>query len=184
VADAFIHLPRNKQPSFGPRAVKGTFVGYDPHSLAYVVKVNKSFYRSGHVKFNEDLSSRQRPSAAQEQAYQQVFNDMDQDATLTQATQTFPTVVRDVPIEYDDGEDFPDDGLTEEIKADGDAIKPTSKVREAVSITASAPASNCSSSCLYETNKIGTAAASQTSYRTHGSVKACKPDKRCAVRCS
>ena len=29
---------------------------------------------------------------------------------------------------------------TEEIKADGDAIKPTSKVREAVSITASAPA--------------------------------------------
>ena len=138
--DAFIHLPRNKQPSFGPRAVKGTFVGYDPHSLAYVVKVNKSFYRSGHVKFNEDLSSRQRPSAAQEQAYQQVFNDMDQDATLTQATQTCPTVVRDVPIEYDDGEDFPDDGLTEEIKADGDAIKPTSKVREAVSITASAPA--------------------------------------------
>ena len=65
---------------------------------------------------------------------------MDQDATLTQATQTTPTVVRDVPIEYDDGEDFPDDGLTEEIKADGDAIKPTSKVREAVSITASAPA--------------------------------------------
>ena len=63
--DAYIHLPRNKQPSFGARAVKGTFVGYDPHSLAYIVKVNKTLFRSGHVKFNEDLSSRQPLTASQ-----------------------------------------------------------------------------------------------------------------------
>ena len=138
--DAFIHLPRNKQPSFGPRAVKGTFVGYDPHSLAYIVKVNKTFYRSGHVKFNEDLSSRQPLTAAQDQAYQQLLDDMDQDAVVAPVTRsTVPPIVRVEPLEYDDSDDFPDDGKTVELKAPGQLIENVVLFREAATQASPAP---------------------------------------------
>jgi hypothetical protein len=55
--DCYVHLPDHDRPSFGPRAVKATFIGYDyPRSLAYIVYYNNKIYRTGHVHFNEDLS--------------------------------------------------------------------------------------------------------------------------------
>jgi hypothetical protein len=54
--DAYMVLPDTKRPSFGLRAVKGIFVGYNhPHSLSYKVLYKGTIYDSGHVYFNEDL---------------------------------------------------------------------------------------------------------------------------------
>jgi hypothetical protein len=54
--DAYMVLPDTKRPSFGLRAVKGIFVGYNhPHSLSYKILYKGTIYDSGHVYFNEDL---------------------------------------------------------------------------------------------------------------------------------
>jgi hypothetical protein len=56
--DAYMVLPDNQRPSFGPRAVKGIFVGYcHPYSLAYKVFYAGKIYNSGHVYFHEDLTT-------------------------------------------------------------------------------------------------------------------------------
>ena len=128
----FTFLATSNQARFGPRAVKGTFVGYDPRSLAHIVKVNKTLFRLGHVKFNEDLSSREPLTASQDQAYQQLLDDLVQNAAVAPVTcSTAPPVVRDEPLAYDNGNDFPDDGTTEELTANG-KVKRIIKVREAV----------------------------------------------------
>ena len=57
---AYMHLPDNEQLTFGPRAVKGIFVGVVENSLAYLIYVpaKRRVYMSGHVTFNEDLSTK------------------------------------------------------------------------------------------------------------------------------
>ena len=57
--DAYMVLPDYQQPTMGLKAVKGIFVGYDrPRSLSYLVYYNNKVCRTGHVHFNEDLSSK------------------------------------------------------------------------------------------------------------------------------
>ena len=57
--DAFMNLPEHQRPAIGLRSVKGIFLGYDrPRSLSYLVFYKNKVYRTGHVYFNEDMSSR------------------------------------------------------------------------------------------------------------------------------
>lgn len=57
--DAYLRIPDIKQPALGLRAVKGTMVGYDdPRSLSYIIFYKGRFYKSHHVQFNEDLSTK------------------------------------------------------------------------------------------------------------------------------
>ena len=58
--DAYAHLPDPKRPSFGVKAVKCIFVGYDSNSLSYIYyhKESLSFHKTGHIRFNEDLSTK------------------------------------------------------------------------------------------------------------------------------
>ena len=57
--DAYLRVPDIKQPALGLRSVKGIFVGYDhPRSLSYIVFHKGRFYKSHHVSFNEDLSTK------------------------------------------------------------------------------------------------------------------------------
>ena len=56
---AYLRVPDNKQPALGLRAVKGTMIGYDhPRSLSYLIYYKGKIYKSHHVTFNEDLSTK------------------------------------------------------------------------------------------------------------------------------
>ena len=75
--DAYMVLPENKQPSFGLRAVKGIFVGYNhPNSLSYKVLYRGTVYDTGHVYFNEDLKSLPKPSEELVTSLQSFFNNI------------------------------------------------------------------------------------------------------------
>ena len=62
--DAYVTIPDSLRNSYGVKADKGIFVGYDDNSLAYKVYMpdKRSIIKSGHVVFNEDLSSRVEPA--------------------------------------------------------------------------------------------------------------------------
>ena len=54
-------LPEHQQSSIGLRAVKGILLSYDyPRSLSYLIYYKNQIYRTGHVHFNEDLTSKDR----------------------------------------------------------------------------------------------------------------------------
>jgi hypothetical protein len=56
--DAYMVIPDSKRPSFGLRAVKGIFIGYNqPKSLSYKILYKSIIYDTGHVYFNENLCS-------------------------------------------------------------------------------------------------------------------------------
>lgn len=57
--EVYMVLPPHYQPNIGLTAIKGIFLGSDePHSSAHLVYYNNKVHRSGHVHFNEDLSSK------------------------------------------------------------------------------------------------------------------------------
>ena len=60
--DAYAVLPDSQQPANGLRARKGIFIGYDGDSLDYLF-YDPRITKTGHISFNEDLSSRQAKSA-------------------------------------------------------------------------------------------------------------------------
>jgi transposase InsO family protein len=63
--DAFAYLQEHKRDSYGARAVKGIHLGKDPHSLGYLFFniETRQTYVTGHITFNEDLSSKSVESA-------------------------------------------------------------------------------------------------------------------------
>jgi hypothetical protein len=72
--DAYLVLPEHKRPSFGLRAVKGIFIGYcQPFSLAYKVLYNGNIHQTGHVYFNEDLSTLPRPQESLTESINKFF---------------------------------------------------------------------------------------------------------------
>jgi hypothetical protein len=95
---AYMHLPDNEQSTFGPRAVKGIFVGVVENSLAYLIYVpaKRRVYMSGHVTFNEDLSSRRELTIQEQEDFDRMMNEMDQDANET-STIVNPLIDIDTP---------------------------------------------------------------------------------------
>jgi hypothetical protein len=80
--DAYMVLPDNKRPSFGLRAVKGIFLGYcHPHSLSYKILYRGHIYETGHVYFNEDLSTLQPPDNALIDNIKSFFSHIDDTAS-------------------------------------------------------------------------------------------------------
>jgi transposase InsO family protein len=65
--DAYAHIPDARRASFGARAEKGLFVGYDEASLAYLFyqPSTQRIYTTGHIRFNEDLSEKKQMSASE-----------------------------------------------------------------------------------------------------------------------
>lgn len=55
--DAYLLHPEHKRPTFGLRALKGIFIGYDTTSLSYLIYHNRKVYKSKDVTFNEDISN-------------------------------------------------------------------------------------------------------------------------------
>jgi hypothetical protein len=56
---AYAILPESQRPSFGARAIKGRFIGYEQTSLAYLFyyPTNRTVYKTGHLTFNEDINT-------------------------------------------------------------------------------------------------------------------------------
>ena len=59
----------------GLRAKKGIFLGYDEEALCYLFydPRSKSIPITGHVSFNEDLSSKQQKTAAKQMEYEALY---------------------------------------------------------------------------------------------------------------
>ena len=80
--DAYVHLPDGQRKNDGLRAKKGILIGYDEESLGYIFYDPRSqgITITGHVSFNEDLSTKQPKTAAQQLEYdalQEAFNSLE-----------------------------------------------------------------------------------------------------------
>jgi hypothetical protein len=91
--EIYAHLPDNKRPSFGPKAVKGIFIGYDEQSLSYLYyhKTTRSIYKTGHIRFNEDLSI--APDLLPEEVFpiEDLLNPASDDVIAADPTPSTPT---------------------------------------------------------------------------------------------
>jgi hypothetical protein len=74
--DAFAYLQEHKRDSYGARAVKGIHLGKDPHSLGYLFfnVETRQTYVTGHITFNEDLSSKSVESADDYATFQSLLD--------------------------------------------------------------------------------------------------------------
>ncbi len=80
--DCYAVLPEHRQSSFGLKAEKCIFVGYDfPNSLAYLVYKNQKIYKTGHCYFNENLSNKQLKSDSSMNELVQLLSDFDEELT-------------------------------------------------------------------------------------------------------
>ena len=80
--DAYVHLPDGQRKNDGLRAKKGILIGYDEESLGYIFYDPRSqgITITGHVSFNEDLSTKQPKTAAQQLEYdalQEAFSSLE-----------------------------------------------------------------------------------------------------------
>jgi hypothetical protein len=105
--DAYLVLPEHKRPSFGLRAVKGIFIGYcHPFSLAYKILYNGTIYHTGHVYFNEDLSTLPPPHESLTEDINKFF------AQLQDHVQREPSEIVDNQLTTIDGNQNDTDAVT------------------------------------------------------------------------
>ena len=85
--DAYAVLPDSQQPANGLRARKGIFIGYDGDSLGYLFydPKTKRITKTGHISFNEDLSSRQAKSAQEITEFEELHRGLSAEGVVEEA---------------------------------------------------------------------------------------------------
>ena len=94
--DVYAVLPYSQQPANGLRARKGIFIGYDGDSLGYLFydPKTKRITKTGHIFFNEDLSSRQAKSAQEITEFEELHRGLSAEGVVEEARSDCPTCRR------------------------------------------------------------------------------------------